>query len=123
MQEVKKSHDQDLRADPTWSRPWEIESNPGDFPGSRQLRVVASSLGMKGTEMLSPSGVRTFHRSNTFLLTSLVDSQSPVLSTTFFLSCEMLEFAKIGHGQRSVWTRQYVYGWCSMPCSLSTKNR
>jgi len=37
-----------------------IESNPGDFPGSRWLGAVASSSDLKGSEMLPPSGVRAF---------------------------------------------------------------
>jgi len=41
MQEVKKSHNHHLRADPMWSIKFgKIESNPGDFPGLRWLPQV-----------------------------------------------------------------------------------
>jgi len=54
MQEVRKSQNRDLRADPAWSiNSGEMESNPGDFPGFRHLRAAASSSGLKG------SGCRT----------------------------------------------------------------
>ena len=71
MQEVKKPYKQDLRANPAWSIKYQkIESNPGYFPGSRWWRARASSSGVKGSEILSSSGVGTFHRSDTFLFTS-----------------------------------------------------
>ena len=41
----------------------------------RRLRAAASSSGLKGPEILFPSGARTFHRSDSSLLTSLVDSR------------------------------------------------
>jgi len=82
MQEVRKSHDQDLRANPAWTiNSSKIESRPGDFPGSRCLRVAASSSVMKGPEILFPSGIGTFHRSDSCLLMSLVNSQFLVLCT------------------------------------------
>jgi len=38
MQEVKKPHNQDLRADPAWSiNSGKIESSPGDFPDSVKI--------------------------------------------------------------------------------------
>ena len=53
MQEVWKSQNQDLRAEPAWSiNSGMVESNPGDFPGFRRLRAVASSTGLKGSEIL-----------------------------------------------------------------------
>ena len=40
MQELRKSQNRDLRADPAWSINSEkMESSPGDFPGFRRLRV------------------------------------------------------------------------------------
>jgi len=53
MQEVRKSQNQDLRADQAWSmNSWKMESNPGDFPGFRRLRAAASSSGLKGLVIL-----------------------------------------------------------------------
>jgi len=53
VQELKKSHNQDLIADPAWSiNPRKMESNPGDFPDFRHLRAAASSSGLKGSEIL-----------------------------------------------------------------------
>jgi len=47
MQEVRKSHDQDLRADLVWSmNSGKMESNPRYFSGFRRLRAVASSSGL-----------------------------------------------------------------------------
>ena len=48
-----------------------IESRPQDFPGFRRLGMAASSSSLKGPEILSSSGVRTFHSSDSCLLTSL----------------------------------------------------
>jgi len=53
MQELRKSQNQDLRADPAWStNSGKMESNPGDFPGIRRLRAAANSSSLKGSEML-----------------------------------------------------------------------
>jgi len=80
MQELRKSQNQDLRDDLVWSmNSGNLESNPGDFPGFRRLRVAASSSGLKGSEILWPPGVGIFHRSGSSLLTSLVDLRSTVL--------------------------------------------
>jgi len=39
MQEVRKSQNQDFRADPVWSmNSGKMESNPRDFPGFRHVR-------------------------------------------------------------------------------------
>ena len=57
----------------------------------------ASSSGLKGSEMLWPSGVGIFHRSDSCLLTSLVDLRSPVLCVPFSTSCEAMEFAETWH--------------------------
>jgi len=74
MQELRKSQNQDLRADPAWSiNSGKMESNPGDFPGFKRLREEANSSGLKGLEIVWPSGVGIFHRSDSCLLTSLVD--------------------------------------------------
>ena len=49
MQELRKSQNQDLRANPAWSmNSGKMESNPGDFAGFRRLRAAASSSGLKG---------------------------------------------------------------------------
>jgi len=98
MQDLKKSQNQDLRADPAWTmNSGKMESNPGDFPGFRHLEAAESSSGLKGSAILRPSGVGVFHRSHSFLLTSLVDSRSPVLCAPLFTSCEAMEFAETGH--------------------------
>jgi len=55
MQELSKSPNQDLRADPAWNiNSGKMESDPGDFPGFRRLRAPASSSGLnlKGSEIL-----------------------------------------------------------------------
>ena len=53
MQELRKSQNQDLRADPVWSiNSGKMESNPGDFPGFKCLRAAESSYGLKGSEIL-----------------------------------------------------------------------
>jgi len=53
MQEMRKSQNQDLRAEPAWNmNSGKMESNPGDFPGFRRLRAAASSSGLKGSEIL-----------------------------------------------------------------------
>jgi len=53
MQELRKSENQDLRADPAWSINYgKMESIPGDFPGFRRLRAAANSSGLKGSEIL-----------------------------------------------------------------------
>jgi len=98
MQELRKSQIQVLRADPAWSiNSGKMESNPGDFPGFRRLRAAASSSGLKGSEVLWPAGVGIFHRSDSSLLSGLVDLRSPVLCAPFFTSCEAMEFAETGH--------------------------
>ena len=64
-QEVRKSQNQDLRAEPAWStNSAKIDSRPKDFPGFRCLRAAASSSGLKEPEILFLSGVGTFHRSD-----------------------------------------------------------
>jgi len=53
MQELRKSQNQDLRADPAWSiNSGKMESNPRDFPGFKRLRAAANSSGPKGSEIL-----------------------------------------------------------------------
>ena len=101
MQNVRKSQNRDLRAEPVWSmNSKKIESNPGDFPGFRRLRTEARSSGLKGSEILWPSVVVIFHRLDSSLLTSLVDFRSPVLCASYFTSCEAKEFAETGHWQK-----------------------
>jgi len=49
MQELRKSQNQDLRADPAWNiNSGKMEFNPGDFPGFRRLRAAANSSGLNG---------------------------------------------------------------------------
>jgi len=58
MQEVRKSHKQDLRADLAWSmNSSKMESNPGDFPGFRHLKAAANSSDLKGWEFESSIGL------------------------------------------------------------------
>jgi len=53
MQELRKSQNQDLRADLAWSmNSGKMESNPGDLLDSGVLRAAASSSGLKGSEIL-----------------------------------------------------------------------
>ena len=47
--------------------------------GFRRLRAAASSSDLKVSEILLPSGVEIFHRSDSCLLTRLVDAWSCVL--------------------------------------------
>jgi len=47
--------------------------------------------------MLSPSGVGTFHRSDTSLLVNLGDLRFLVLCAPFFTSCEAMVLAETGH--------------------------
>jgi len=48
MQEVRKSQNQNLRAEPTWSiNSGKMESNLGDFPDFRRLRAAGSSSSLK----------------------------------------------------------------------------
>jgi len=103
-----KSQNQDLRADLAWSMNYgKMESIPRNFPGFRRLRAAASTCGLMGSEILRPSGVGIFHRSDSSLLTSLVDSCPHVMCAPFFTSCEAMEFAETGHtGERSVQTCQ-----------------
>jgi len=75
MQEVRKSQNQDLRADPAWNIYFgKMKSNPRDFPGFRCQRAASRSFGLKCPEIMWPSGVGLFHRSGNCLLTSLVNS-------------------------------------------------
>jgi len=97
MQQVKKKHFQNFRADLAWSlNSRKIESNSGDFFAFTWLRALATSSGVKGPDMRCPSGVGTFHRSGTSLLMSLVDSLSFVLCAPFFTIGEAIEFAENG---------------------------
>ena len=68
--------------------------------GFRRLRAAASSSGLKGSEVLWPSGVGIFHRSDSCLLTNLVDSLSLVLCAPFFTCCEAMEFVETGHWRK-----------------------
>jgi len=53
MQELRKSLNQDLRADLAWSiNSLKMESNPGDFPDFRRLRAAANSFTLKVLEIL-----------------------------------------------------------------------
>ena len=95
MHKVKKSQNQDLRANPGWrinSR--KIESSPCHFLDFRCLRAAASSSRLKGPAILHPAGVWTFHMSGSSFLEVLVDPRLPVLCAPFFTSCETMEFAE-----------------------------
>jgi len=101
MQEVRKSQNQDLRVDPAWGKnSGKMESSPGDFPGFRRQTAATSSSGLKGSEILWSSCVGIFHKSDSSLLTSLVDSQPPVPFAPFFTSCEAMEYAEMGHWRK-----------------------
>jgi len=54
MQELRKSQNQDLRANLAWSiNSGKMESNPRDFPSFKRLRATAkNSSGLKGSEIL-----------------------------------------------------------------------
>jgi len=53
MQELRKSQNQNFRADPAWSiSSGKMESNPGDLPGFKRLRAAANSSSLKGSEIL-----------------------------------------------------------------------
>jgi len=53
IEEVRKSQNHDLRADPAWSiNSGKMESNTEDFPGIKTLRAAANSSGLKSSEML-----------------------------------------------------------------------
>ena len=105
MQELRKSQNQDFRADSAWSiNSGKMESNPGDFPGFMRLRAAASSSSLKGSEILWPSGVGIFHRSDSSLLTSLVDLRSPVLCACSSWVVRRWSWPRRGTGERSVQT-------------------
>jgi len=98
MQELRKSQNQDLWADPAWIiNSGKMESIPRDFPGFRRLRATANSSVLKGSEILWLTGIGIFHWSDRSSLLSLVDSRSPILCAPFFTSCEVMGFAETGH--------------------------
>jgi len=101
MRDVRKSQNHDLRAHPAWSvNSGKMEPRCRDFPGFRHLRAAASSTSLKGSDILWPPGVGIFYWSDSSLLTSLVDSRSPVLCAMFFTSCKVMEFARWGTEHR-----------------------
>jgi len=51
-----------------------MKSRLGDFPGLSRVRAAARSSGLKGSAILCPSGVGTFRRLDSSLM-SLVDSR------------------------------------------------
>jgi len=75
--------------------------------GVQSQRLSWLQASEDGRKLLQPKGFRDtvtlrccvgiFHRLDSSLLTSLVDSRSPVLCAPFFTSCEAMEFAKTGH--------------------------
>ena len=98
---MRKSQNQGLRADPEWSKnSGKMESNPGGFPDFRCLRALSRSSGVKESEILWPSSVGIFHRSDSSLLMSLVDSRFPVLCASFFTSYKAMVFAETGHWRK-----------------------
>jgi len=98
-----------------------MESSPGNFPGFRRLRAAARSSGLRGSEILWPSCVGIFHKSDSFLLISLKDSLYPVLCGPFLVSCEAMLFAQQHTGERSVQICQWVCWWCSTLCCCDRK--
>jgi len=74
MQEVRKSPNQNLRADPAWGiNSGKMESSPKYFSGFRCLRAAASSSGLMRPEILFLSRFGIFHRSDSFLMIILED--------------------------------------------------
>jgi len=61
MQELRKSQNQDLRADLAWSiNSGKMESSPGDFPGFKRLRAAANSSRLKGSRRYcDPQGLES----------------------------------------------------------------
>jgi len=99
MQEVRKSQNRDFESQPGVEYELrEYGMQPGDFPGFRRLRATASSSGLKGSEILWPSDVVIFHRSDSSLLTNLVISRSPFLCAPFFR--REMELAEMGHWRK-----------------------
>ena len=82
-----------MRDKPEWHC-WAGAAESGDFPSLRRLRAEANSSGLKGSQILWSSDDATFNRSDSSLLTSLVDSRSAVLCAPFFASYEAMEFAE-----------------------------
>jgi len=101
MQEVRKSQNQDLRAHRAWSiNSGKMEFNPGVFPDFRRLRAAASSSGLKGSEILWPSGVLNLPLVGQLLVDELggLSVPGPVCPVLQFnTSCEAMEFAETGH--------------------------
>jgi len=118
------------RRTPPQNKPYSIstnkkmESRPGDLPGLRRLRAAARSSGMKGSKILHPSGVGTFHKWDRFLLTSLVDLHLPVS-----LVCPVLPELWDGVCRDRAQVRwavqpcQWVHSWCSTSCGESARSR
>ena len=104
MHEARKSQNRDLRADPAWSinsrkMNSTVELRPEQFSGLRRLKAEASSSTLKGSQILFSPGIRTFHWSESCLLTNLVNSRLPLYCGPFLTSCEAMEFAETGHRQ------------------------
>ena len=106
---------QDLRKSQAWSiNSGKMESNPGDFPGFRRLRAAANSSGLKGSEILWPSGVGIFHRSDSSLLTSLVDSRSLVLCARFSFHDVRSNRSSLDYHGQLCWSHSDLWTttWC-----------
>ena len=115
MQELRKSQKSRFQ-----SRPGVEYELREDGVQCRRLSWVQASEG--SSTLLRSKGfrdtvtLRCFHRSETSLLTSLVDSQFPVLCAPFFTSCEAMEFAVTAVGCPGRNSRRLGLGWCR--CSI-----
>jgi len=106
-----------LRANLAWSiNSRKFEANARDFPRIRHLWAAASSNGLKGSEILWPSGVGIFLSLHSFLLTNLEDSrpQSCVPHSSQF--ARPWSLPRWDTSERSIQTFQWVCWWCSTPC-------
>jgi len=98
MQEVRKSQNQGLRADLTWSiNSGKMESSPWDFPGFRRLRAVASSSSLKGFRDTVTLRCWGHPQVGQLLVDNPGRLAAPVLCALFFTSCEAMEFAEVGY--------------------------
>jgi len=116
VKEVRKSQNQDLRADPAWSiNSGKMETRPGDFPGFRRLRATASSSWLKGQRHWFSPVLGTFDRTESSLLKSLVESRSLVLCACSSQVARRWSLPR-RTGTRSVQTWQWACLCCSTPC-------
>jgi len=104
MQEMKKPQNQDFGSDPAWSMIFrKMESNPGEFSEFRRLRKAASSSSFRDT---ATSVVTILSKSDSSLLTSLLDSRSQDLCAQFSRVSRRWSLPRWGTGERRVQTCQ-----------------